>query len=276
MATTRERIGLIAGAGSIVLEFINRANEKGCDVAVVALTPAVRDSLENVAQAAIQLAPTQPKKILQFLRDEGVRRVGLAGKVEKNVLFQKPRFDLDALKFVYRARNMADMTIRDMVIEYFEENDMEVIPQTEFLDHLLTPPGTIGKIRLKDSLLKDVRYAFHIAREVAVLDIGQTVVVHKGAVVAVEGIEGTDEAIRRGCELAGAGAIVCKVARPKQDPRFDVPAVGPKTLQMVREGAAAALIVEAGATFLIEKDTLVREADAAGIALIGWADDEGQ
>ncbi len=274
MSTSRERIGLIAGAGSIALEFVTRANEKGCDVAVVALSPAVHDSLEGVAQSAIQLAPTQPKKMLRFLQSEGVRRVGLAGKVEKNLLFQGLKFDLDALKFVYRARNMADMTIMDAVIEYAEENDLEIIPQTEFLDHLLTPPGPIGKKRLKDSLLKDVRYGFRMAREVAALDIGQTVVVRKGAVVAVEAIEGTDEAIRRGCELAGEGAVVCKVARPKQDPRFDVPAIGPKTLQMAREGGAAALIVEAGTTFLIEKDTLVREADTAGIALVGWTDDE--
>ncbi len=274
MATSRERIGLIAGSGSIAHEFVTRAREKGCDVAVVALSPSIQDSLEKVAHSTIHLAPTQPKKIFRFFRGEGIRRVGLAGKVEKNLLFQGLKFDLDALKFLNRARNMADMTIMNAVVEYAEENEMEIIPQTEFLDHLLTPPGPIGKKPLKDSLLKDVRYACRMARQIAALDIGQTVVVRKGAVAAVEGVEGTDETIRRGCELTGKGAIVCKVARPKQDLRFDVPAVGPKTLQMAREGGAAALIVEAGSTFLIDKDTLIQEADAAGIALVGWTDDE--
>lgn len=274
MSTSRERIGLIAGTGSVALEFVQRANEKGCDVAVVALSSAIQKSLEKFTHSTIHLTPTQPKKIMRFFHAEGVRRFGFAGKVEKSLLFQKPRFDLDAFKFVSRVRNMADMTILNAVVEYAEENDLEILPQTEFLDHLLTPPGTIGKKRLDDSHMKDVNYAFRIAREVAALDIGQTVVVSKGAVVAIEAIEGTDEAIRRGCKLAGKGAIVCKVARPKQDPRFDIPAVGPKTLQMTRDGGAAALIVEAGSTFLIEKDRLIQEADAAGIALVGWTDDK--
>jgi DUF1009 family protein len=274
MTNSRERIGLIAGTGSIAAEFVTRAHEKDCDVAVVALSQAVQENLKDIAQSTIQLAPTQPKKMIRFFHDEGVRRFAFAGKVEKNLLFQGLKFDLDALRFVYRARDMADMTIRDRVVEYAKENDLEVLPQTEFLDHLLAPPGPIGKKSLKKSHLKDARYGIRLARETAALDIGQTVVVRKGAVVAVEAIEGTDEAIRRGCELAGKDAVICKVARPNQDPRFDIPGVGPKTVRTACEGSAAALIVEAGTTFLIEKETLIQEADAAGIALVGWTNDE--
>jgi hypothetical protein len=89
--------------------------------------------------------------------------------------------------------------------------------------------------------------------------------------VAVEAVEGTDEAIRRGCRLAGKGALVCKAARPEQDLRYDIPVVGPATLDAAREGGAAALLVEAGRTFLLDRERLVREADAAGVALVGWS-----
>ncbi len=275
MSSSRERIGLIAGSGSLAREFATRAREKGCEVALLALSPEIYDSLENFADKIVQVAPTQPKKIASFFRSEGVRRVALVGKVEKKILFQGLlKFDLEALRFMTRAKDMADMTIMNAVAELAERNGLEIIPQAEFLDHIITPSGPIGKRGLKDSELKDARYAFRMAREVAALDIGQTIVVRGGAVIAVEGIEGTDETIRRGCALAGGkGAIVCKVARPNQDPRFDVPVVGPGTLDAAREGGATALIVEAGTTFLLDKESLVGDADAAGIALFGWRDD---
>ena len=274
MSSTRERIGLIAGTGALAAEFARGARERGCEIAAVALSPDIRDSLGGLVDAAVQLAPTQPKKILSFFQSEGVRRVGFAGKVEKKLLFQGLKFDLEALRFMYRAKNMADVTIMDAVIEFAQKNDLEIIPQTEFLDHLLAPSGHLGGPPLGEDDIEEVRYAFRTAREIARLDIGQTIVMKKSAVVAVEAMEGTDETIRRGCALAGKGAIVCKAARPNQDARYDIPTVGPATLQTAREGGARALIVEAGATFLIDKETLIRDAEAGGISVVGWSDDE--
>ena len=148
------------------------------------------------------------------------------------------------------------------------------MPQTEYLGHLITPNGSITKKKLRQSQRKDANYAFQIARGVAALDIGQTVVVHKGTVVAVEGVEGTNETIRRGCALAGKGVVVCKVARPDQDMRYDIPAVGPETLMVMREGGASALVLEAGRTFLIDRERLIREADASGVIVAGWSENE--
>lgn len=258
----------------MAVEFASRARERGYEVAVVALSPAIRDSLSDVATSITQLTPAQPKKMIAFLHSEGVRRVGFAGKVEKNILFQGLKFDLEALRFMYRAKNLADVTIMDAVIEFVQRNDLEVIPQTEFLDHLLAPEGQLGRCAIPAEEEEEVRYAFRMAREIARLDIGQTLVAKKGAVVAVEAMEGTDEAIRRGCALAGTGAVVCKVARPDQDARYDIPTVGPATLQVAREGGASVLVVEAGATFLIDREALIKEADAAGIALAGWRGEE--
>ncbi|OGL63502.1 MAG: hypothetical protein A3J27_14755 [Candidatus Tectomicrobia bacterium RIFCSPLOWO2_12_FULL_69_37] len=271
MAQSPERIGLVAGSGALAGEFLSSARGQGCEVAVAALSDPVRRELEGGASAIAHLPPSQPKKIIRFFHAEGVRRIGFAGKVEKRLLFQTLRFDLDALRFIRRAGNMADATIMDAVIRYAEENGLRVLPQTEFLGHLLAPEGQIGRRKLKEAQRRDAGYAIRMAREAARLDIGQTVVVRKGAVAAVEAVEGTDEAIRRGCRLAGRGALVCKAARPKQDFRYDVPVVGPGTLDAIREGGAAALLVEAGRTFLLERDRLVREADAAGVALVGWS-----
>ncbi len=270
MNPSPERIGLVAGSGALAAEFIARARERGREVAVAALSGQAKRALEGAADAITQITPGQPKRMLRFFQDEGARRIGFAGKVEKGPLFERLKFDFEALRFLRRARNMADVTIMDAVIEFCERNGLEVVPQTEFLGHLLAPVGPVGRLDLNETQLKEARYAFEIAREIARLDVGQTVVVRKGAVVAVEAVEGTDETIRRGCALAGKGAVVCKVARPQQDPRYDIPTVGPDTIKVLRENKASVLIVEAGATFLLERARLAAEADAAGLAVVGW------
>ena len=243
-------------------------------MSVVALSAEVKETLSKEADSVVHIPPTQPNKIIRFFSDENVGEIGLVGKVEKSFLFQSLRFDLTILRFMKNAKNTADATIMDAVIEFVEENGMKVMPQTEYLDHLITPRGSITKKKLRQNQRRDAEYAFQMARSVAALDIGQTLVVQKGTVVAVEGIEGTNEAIRRGCALAGKGAVVCKVARPKQDMRYDIPTVGPETLAVMREGGASALILEAERTFLIDRERLIREADAAGIIVVGWMENE--
>ena len=274
MPDSHERIGLVAGSGRLSSEFVSCAKKRGKRVSVVALSPEIKDSLSREADSVVHIPPTQPNKIIRFFSDENVEEIGLVGKVEKSLLFQSLRFDLTVLRFMKSAKNMADATIMDAVIEFVEENGMKVVPQTRYLEHLITPRGTITKKKLRQNQRKSSEYAFQIARSVAALDIGQTVVVHKGAVVAVEGVEGTNEAIRRGCALAGKGAVVCKVARPKQDMRYDIPTVGLETLQVMREGGASVLILEAGRTFLIDRERLTREADAIGVVVVGWAENE--
>ena len=274
MPDSHERIGLVAGSGRLSSEFVSCAKKRGKRVSVVALSPEIKDSLSREADSVVHIPPTQPNKIIRFFSDENVEEIGLVGKVEKSLLFQSLRFDLTVLRFMKSAKNMADATIMDAVIEFVEENGMKVVPQTKYLEHLITPCGTITKKKLRQSQRKSSEYAFQIARSVAALDIGQTVVVHKGAVVAVEGVEGTNEAIRRGCALAGKGAVVCKVARPKQDMRYDIPTVGLETLQVMREGGGSVLILEAGRTFLIDRERLTREADAIGVVVVGWAENE--
>ena len=274
MSDSPERIGLVAGSGGLSSEFVSCAKKQGKHVSVVALSAEIEETLSCEADSIIHIPPTQPNKIIRFFSDEGVEEIGLVGKVEKSILFQSLRFDLTVLRFMKSTKNTADATIMDAVIEFVEENGMKVIAQTKYLEHLITPSGGITKKKLRQNQRKDAEYAFQMARSVAALDIGQTVVVHKGTVVAVEGVEGTNDAIRRGCALAGKGVVVCKVARPNQDMRYDVPAVGLETLQVMREGGVSALILEAERTFLIDRERLIREADAMGIVVVGWSENE--
>lgn len=274
MPDSQERIGLVAGSGSLSSEFVANAKKRGKRVSVVALSAETREILSEEADSVVHIPPTQPNKIIRFFSDENVGEIGLVGKVEKSVLFQSWRFDMTVLRFMKNARNTADATVMDAVIEFVEENGMKVMPQTEYLEHLIAPSGSITKKKLRENQRKDAEYAFQMARSIAALDIGQTIVVKKGTVVAVEGIEGTNEAIRRGCALAGKGAVVCKVARPEQDMRYDVPTVGPETLGVMREGGASALILEAERTFLVDRERLIQEADETGVIVVGWSENE--
>ncbi len=276
MPSSLEKIGLIAGSGTLAFEFFQNARKGGYEVAVVALSEEIFGALSDKAKIIVRLSPGQPNKIIKFFLGENVRRIGFAGKVEKSLLFQKIRFDMEALRFLTRTRNMSDGTIMNAVLEYCEKNGVEVLSQKEYLSHLLAPEGQIGNRRLKRSQLKDASYAFRIAREIACLELGQTVVVHKGAVVALEAIEGTNETIRRGGRLSGRGPLVCKVARPSQDPRYDIPVVGLETMIALREAGAAALVIEAGNTFLLDRDRMIEEADASGIAIFGWTATMGE
>ncbi|MDP1759365.1 MAG: LpxI family protein, partial [Thermodesulfovibrionales bacterium] len=135
---------------------------------------------------------------------------------------------------------------------------------------LMTPEGILTEERLSENEWKDIAFGWKIAKEIGRLDIGQTVVVKDQAVMAVEAIEGTDEAILRGGKLAGEGAVVVKVAKPKQDMRFDVPVVGMNTLKSMIEVNARVLAIEAGKSILLQRKKIIKEADEAGISVVGY------
>ena len=173
MLDSGEKIGLVAGSGRLVSEFVSSAKKQGKHVSVVALSAEIEETLSREADSIVHIPPTQPNKIIRFFSDENVREIGLVGKVEKSFLFQSLRFDLTVLRFMKNAKNMADATIMDAVIEFVEENGMKVVPQTEYLEHLITPRGNITNKKLRQNQRKDAEYAFRVARNVAALDIGQ-------------------------------------------------------------------------------------------------------
>jgi len=260
---------MIAGAGELPEIIARCACAAGSPVPTVALSAHIAAQLTPYCPTLAQYGPGQLTKIIRAFQRYQVQQVVMVGKVEKRFLFENPRLDLRVLRGLSRLRDYRDVTLLHAIIAAFAEAGLEVIEQTRLLDDLVTPDGVLGKRRPSRRAWDDMRYGFARAKQLAALDIGQTIVVRRQTVLAVEALEGTDATIARGCQYGGRGTVVVKVSRPQQDMRFDVPTVGLHTLQQVVAGRAAVLAVEAGTTLMVRLPELVAIADAHRVALVG-------
>ena len=263
------QVGMMAGAGELPEIIARRAYAEGSPVPTVALSAHVAAQLTPYCPTLVQYGPGQLTKIIRAFQRYKVQQVVMVGKVEKRLLFENPRLDLRGLRRLSRMRDYRDVTLLHAIVAELAEEGLEVIEQTRLLGHLVTPQGVLGKRRPSRRTWDDIRYGFARAKQLAALDIGQTIVVRRQTVLAVEALEGTDATIARGCQYGGRGTVVVKVSRPQQDMRFDVPTVGPHTLQQAVAGRAAVLAVEAGTTLMLRLPELVAMADARRIALVG-------
>jgi DUF1009 family protein len=204
------------------------------------------------------------------LRAAGVEEAILLGTIPKSLIYSEEELKLDDLTGPALASlpDQKDTTILGLVALILESRGIRLLPQWALAPELLAPEGPLGKTDPSPEQEADIAFGLPIARALADLDVGQTIVVRGGAVLAVEAMEGTDAAIRRAGTLAPGGVVV-KVARPSQDARFDVPTIGPQTLEALASARVGALAFEAGATLVVERETLAREADALGISVVG-------
>ena len=262
------RLGMIAGAGDIPLLIARQARSENRHLPTIALSPQIATALSPYCPILTQHGPGQLNKILRTLRNHDVRQVALVGKVDKRFLFQTPRLDLRALRRLGQLPDYRDLTMMAAVADEFAREGIQVVEQTRLLGHLLTPEGVVGRHRPNRRAWQDIGYGYAQAKQLASMDIGQTVVVRRRTILAVEALEGTDAAIRRGCAY-GRGAVVVKVNRRRHDMRFDVPAVGPATVEAVVEGGAAALALEAGSTVMLNRPDLIAAANANRLSLVG-------
>jgi DUF1009 family protein len=195
----------------------------------------------------------------------------MLGGVAKARFFRDAWPDAAGLKVLAGVAIRSDDNLLRAFSRWLEEQGLPVLDPVPFLADRLAPEGVYGRQEPTAEEWADARYGLELARGIGRLDLGQTVVVKDGVGVAVEALEGTDACIRRGGELAGAGAVVVKAVKPNQDRRFDLPAVGPETIEVMAEFEARVLAVEAGTTLVMDRDDLVRRADRAGIAVVGIA-----
>lgn len=210
--------------------------------------------------------------LLRVFREQQVRRCVMVGKVPKTFLYERGRRlhpDARALRFLGDLADRSDDSILGALADLLESEGFRLAGQAEFTPELLAPEGPIGSLAPRPEHWDEIRFAWPIARALGRLDVGQSVVVRKRAVMALEAIEGTDEAIRRGGALGGPGVCVVKVAKPSQDARFDMPTIGLTTIETLVEAKAAVLAVEAGATFVLGRAEVAATADAAGIPVVG-------
>ncbi len=267
---TTAHLGLIAGEGELPKHLLKAATEEGFRVSAIVFSKGAEGELAPLCDSIGRFGIGQAGRMLRFLKEAGVREVAFAGKLDKFLLFRNLKFDLLAVKILLGVRNRSDETLLKAAVRTLEAEGIRVLEQTRFLAHLLTPMGPLSRRRPSRGEMADIAYGLHLARGVAALDIGQTVVVRDGAVLAVEAVEGTDATIRRGCALGKGKAVVVKVSRPHQDFRFDIPVVGENTVRIMGEAGARALGLEAGRTMLIDREAVTGAADKLGIAVWGY------
>ncbi|MHB8876360.1 MAG: LpxI family protein [Myxococcaceae bacterium] len=263
------RIGLIAGSGSLPLMFAAAARAQGLSVVAVAHRGETEASLEGAVDQLTWVRVGQVNRIVNAFASAGVSRAVMAGGIGKMRALSEARPDLGALKVLSRLRSLRDDALLRAVAAHFEEAGIAIVAPTDFLVGALAPQGHLAGPRLSSAQEKDVALGLEVARALGSVDVGQTAVVRGGNVLALEAVEGTDEAIRRGGRLGGAGAVVVKLCKPGQDPRFDLPAVGPSTLEVMREVSATALAVESGRTILLDAEALFAVAARLGISVVG-------
>ncbi len=262
------KLGVIAGAGVLPVILTQEARDAGRQMIVVSITKDVDERLSSLATEFYQIGAGQFKKILDTLVKIGVKETVVIGRVSKDLLFKPMHLDIRAIKILSKLRNKSDPSIFGAIAEEIESTGIKLIDQRLYLGKLLLQKGVMTKRKLSRDQERDVEYGVDLARKVAELGIGQTVVVKDQVPLAIEAIEGTDEAIRRGGKLCKDGAVVAKVARTDHDFRFDVPTVGPDTIDVLAESKAADLVIEAGKTFLLEPEETIRKANKANISLV--------
>ncbi len=267
-------IGVIAGEGSLPILLAHEAKRMGYRVVFVALEPLQQATPEGVDQVE-RVNIGRFGKLLKVLKRAKATEVVMAGKVPKTLMYHASILpDAKALKLLMSLRDRKDDTIMNVVTKALQSEGFRVRNTTDFARALLLPKGVHTKWKPTKEERKDISFGLRIAKEIGRLDIGQTVVVKARAVMAVEAIEGTDEAILRGGKLAGEGAVVVKTSKPQQDFRFDVPAVGLRTLKSMYRVKARVLAVEAGTTIAVDLKEMLSYANKKGICIIGVDPDE--
>ena len=262
-------IGLIAGNGTFPLLFAQHAKQKGDTIVAVALKEEADQALEQWVDQITWLSLGQLGKTIDFFKSKGVTRAVMAGQVKHTQLFKNIIPDLRAAKILAKALNKKAESLLSAVTDEFKSEGIEFLSSATYLEHWLCPSKVLTRRAPTAQEKADIEFGLPLARAVAGQDIGQTIAVKDKSVVAVEAMEGTDACIRRAGQIAGPGFVVIKVARPRQDLRFDIPVIGATTLASLKESGASALAMEAGKTLLLDMENLVKVADASGLTLTG-------
>jgi UDP-2,3-diacylglucosamine hydrolase len=263
-------LGIIAGSGLYPLLLVRAARRHGVPaICIAAFENETRTELAADADSIEWMKVGQLGRLLRYFERSGVKKAIMAGQIAPRNLFEF-RPDLKALMLLANLKRRNAETLFGAVADELEKVGVELLPATTYLEDCLAQEGLIAGPRPSRRIVDDIAFGFEIAKEVSRLDIGQTVVVRNGTVLAVEGFEGTDEAIQRGAKLGKGRAVVVKVSKPKQDLRFDVPVIGCQTLEAASGAGVKAIAVEAGKTLLLDADTLKAMAEEKKMTIYGY------
>ena len=270
---SQETLGLIAGNRQLPFLWAARARAAGFQVAASGFREETDARLARQVDAFQLISLGQLGQLIKFFRAQGVKRAVMQGQIQHKQIYSSIQADWRAkwllAKQALFIRDFRTEAILGSIAKELAAQGIRLEPATWLMEPYLAAKGLQGGPKPGSKLKRDVEFGLRLTRALTELDVGQTVVVKRMSCVAVESIEGTDACILRAAKLAGAGCTVIKLARPKQDLRFDLPVVGPKTFEVLAKAKAGALVVEAGKTLFLEKDRCLATADKAGIAV--WA-----
>ncbi|MFK5924870.1 MAG: UDP-2,3-diacylglucosamine diphosphatase LpxI [Verrucomicrobiota bacterium] len=263
-----EKIGMIAGNGIYPVTFARAARAAGVKALVVsAFKGETQQSLADEVDVMEWLRVGQLSKMIRFFQKQGVEQAVMVGQIAPKNLFDL-RPDLRTVKLLARLKEKNAESIFGGIADELAKEGIELLPATTFLDDLLPAPGAVCGPALSKAGLQDAEFGFRIAKEMSRLDVGQTVVVKNGTVLAVEAFEGTNEAIKRGGKMGKGKATMVKVSKPNQDLRFDVPVVGAITIETAAEAGITTVVVEAGRTLLLGKEELFALCEEKKVTLV--------
>lgn len=261
---------IIAGAGAFPHHVAQEAKRQGLSVIVIGIQGWADSTLAQHADTYEEVAMGQLGHLITRLKAHQVRQVVMAGKVTKDVLFDsRLRFDAEALGLLGQLKEFSVNNLLGAIGERLAQDGITLLDSSTFLKHNLCPAGVLTRRQPTQAEQDDIRVGVGAARQLASLDIGQTVVVKRRVIVAVEALEGTDAAIRRAFQLAREELVVVKMASANQDMRFDLPVLGPQTLAVAAASGVQCLAVEAHRTLLLDRDSLIARADETHLSLIG-------
>lgn len=261
-------LGLFAGGGDFPRHVLAALRKAGHEVCVVGFRGETDPRLLRSVPRSWCGTVGEYAKMIEFLRAAGVREALMAGYVKHTHIYRKTRTDSLTARIMGSLLDRRADTLLAAAAMRLKAAGIVLVSAMPYLRHLVPDRGVLGERQPSAADWKDIEFGRRMAQRIAGLDIGQTVCVRDLAVVAVEALEGTDEAVLRAGKVARGGIVVVKVAKPQQDFRFDVPVVGPRTLETLRRARARAMAVEAGRTIVLDRPEVVRRADAAGIAIV--------
>jgi UDP-2,3-diacylglucosamine hydrolase len=268
------RIGVIAGNGRFPIIFADNARKMGLHVSAVAHEGETDPELEQHVDRIHWVKIGQLNKLINAFKGDGVRNVVMLGGIKKTHIYSNARPDFRVLALATKLMLWKDDDILRALAAELERDGITICESTFGLEGILVTEGTLTSRQPTKKEWIDIRYGWDVAKETGRLDIGQCVVIKDRVVVAVEAVEGTDEAIKRGGALAKDGAVVVKRSKPQQDLRFDLPAVGPQTIEAMQSVKASVLAVEAGRSVMLDRAQLINMAEETGIAVIGLTREE--
>ncbi len=265
-------VGLLCGAGDLPIQAARALRERGCRVVVVALAGEADPEVEQLADEVHWTGLAKLGRWLRVFRRAEVETMLMLGGVRKERMYENKLSllpDWQSVKLWYRKLiSKADHTILEAVVEEFENAGIPVSSIVDVCPELLAKEGCLTRRTPTEAEWRDIRFGWPVVKQIAALQVGQCIVVKEEAVIAVEGIDGTDATLRRGGRLAGGGAVAVKVAKEGHDNRFDIPCTGPDTVDVLRESGVDVLAVEAGRTILLHPDVVREKADRAGLCIV--------